>query len=223
MATGKRISESFLAGPGRPGLVSVVMPAFNREMLVADALDSLAAQDYRPLQIIVVDEGSSDATASVVLDWASKRSDLWVDLVRQSHRGAGAARNAGLMRAHGEFIYFLDSDDVAAPYSLSLLAGALQARPDRPFAAGHAIDTDLRGREISDDHSGMPDMRERDVPGCHWPLFTALYRRCALRQAGPFNDTLKTGGSLEMHRAAGDWFYGSPRRLLARLSRLVGR
>jgi glycosyltransferase involved in cell wall biosynthesis len=97
-----------------PPLVSVIIPLFNGERFLAAALDSVLAQTYRPLEIIVVDDGSSDAGADIA------RSHAGVHLVAQANAGNGAARNAGIARARGDLVAFLDQDDVWAPEKLDL-------------------------------------------------------------------------------------------------------
>jgi glycosyltransferase involved in cell wall biosynthesis len=94
---------------GRP-LVSVIVPTFNRATVLRDALESVVRQDVPHVETIVVDDGSTDGTAAVVASWPQA-----VHYVRQPHRGAAAARNAGVARATGRFIAFLDSDDVWLP------------------------------------------------------------------------------------------------------------
>ncbi len=191
--------DEFLAGPGQGGLVSAIIPAFNREALVVDALNSLAAQTYSQIQIIVVDDGSTDATAQVVKDWSSAHPDQSVELIRQSNGGASAARNAGLRKAQGEYVYFLDSDDVAEPFAIAFLHDALSNAPDKPFALGRVCNADIQGNILQEDYSGITHMRRDDLLRNHWLLFAALYRRSAVRASGPFNETLKMGEDTEFN------------------------
>lgn len=98
------------ANGSRPS-VSVIIPAFNRARLIGEAIESVLAQDYRPelLQIIVVDDGSSDGTGEVAGAYPG------VTVVRQENAGPPCARNAGIARANGEWVAFLDSDDLWLP------------------------------------------------------------------------------------------------------------
>ena len=94
-------------------LVSVVIPVYNGARFLDDALRSVFAQDYRPLEVIVVDDGSTDATPEVLARWPE------VIAIRQANAGVTAARNAGLARATGAFIALQDADDLWAPHKLS--------------------------------------------------------------------------------------------------------
>ena len=96
-------------------LVSVVMPAYNAEPYLADALDSALAQTHRQLEIIVVDDGSTDGTPDVLARYADEPR---VRAVRQENAGPAAARNRGLAEAQGQYVAFLDADDLWAPHKL---------------------------------------------------------------------------------------------------------
>ena len=103
-------------------LISVVVAAHDGERYIAAALDSAFAQDHTPIEVIVVDDGSTDATPQIV-------SGYPVRSIRQSTCGQGAAKNAGVAAARGELIAFLDHDDVWFPAKLSRQVEALRARP----------------------------------------------------------------------------------------------
>lgn len=103
------------------GVVSVIVPTYNRAHCITEALESVWQQTYRPVELIVVDDGSEDDTQAVLKKWKNDHSDdssFSVQVCRQRNRGAGAARNLGLIRSRGEYIQFLDSDDVLHPEKL---------------------------------------------------------------------------------------------------------
>jgi glycosyltransferase involved in cell wall biosynthesis len=102
------VNETFLPGAGVPGLVSVIVPCYNRADIVGETIDSLLAQSYQSFEIIVVDDGSTDNTRDVLLAYTDPR----VRYFFKSNGGLSAARNFGLDQAAGEFIAFLDSDDL---------------------------------------------------------------------------------------------------------------
>ena len=96
-------------------LVTVVVPTYNRASLIADALASVYEQTYRPLQLIVVDDGSTDDTNSVVSSWITGHAQVEnfsVKYISQDNQGGNVARNRGITEAAGEYVAFLDSDDL---------------------------------------------------------------------------------------------------------------
>ncbi len=107
-------------------LVSVIVPVHNGERFLAEALDSILAQEYEPLEVIVVDDGSTDRSAAI----AQARD---VRYYVQPNRGPGAARNTGVAAAQGELLAFLDQDDVYLPGKLALQAATLAERSEIGF------------------------------------------------------------------------------------------
>jgi glycosyltransferase involved in cell wall biosynthesis len=112
-------------GAGKYGLVSVVIPVYNRGDLLRRALASVASQSWRPIEAVVVDDGSAEDIGAVVAEFGGVAR-----LVRQANLGVTAARNRGLQEARGEFIAFLDSDDWWDPSKISAQVALLRARPD---------------------------------------------------------------------------------------------
>jgi glycosyltransferase involved in cell wall biosynthesis len=106
-------------------LVSVVIPAFNSEPFITNAIDSALTQDYANKEVIVVDDGSTDNTAELVKEYGSQ-----VNFIRQGNSGPGAARNRGVAASGGEYIAFLDSDDFWLPGKLTAQVNFLERRPD---------------------------------------------------------------------------------------------
>jgi glycosyltransferase involved in cell wall biosynthesis len=110
------------------GLVSVVLPVFDREATVASALASVLSQTYRQLELLVVDDGSTDSSVKVIEQFAA--ADPRVRFIRlPANEGRSAARNHALDAARGEFVTFLDSDDLYAPERLEALVGAARRFP----------------------------------------------------------------------------------------------
>lgn len=108
----------------RGPLVSVIVPVYNGERFLAAALESVLAQDYEPLEVIVVDDGSEDGSAAIA------RSFTGVVYLYQPNQGPSAARNAGIAAARGEFLAFFDADDLMMPSKLSVQVGYLLEHPD---------------------------------------------------------------------------------------------
>src|SRR4029079_14626008 len=101
------------------GLVSTVIPVHNRPHLLREAVASVLAQTYRPIEIIIVDDGSTDDTTSVADSLATERSGE-IMVIHQGNTGPGLAREAGRQAARGEFIQYLDSDDILLPRKFEL-------------------------------------------------------------------------------------------------------
>lgn len=108
--------------------VSVVIPVWNGQRYVAEAMDSVLAQTHQDLELIVVDDGSTDATASIVEAYA--RKDPRVRLVRQRNQGVASARNTGLEAAQGEWVACLDHDDVMLPHRLERQIAFIARHPE---------------------------------------------------------------------------------------------
>lgn len=109
--------------------VSVVLPTYNRASLLTRAVESVIAQTYADWELVVVDDGSTDDTATVAAIYASKLGVRFVYL-RQENRGSSAARNRGIEASRGRFIAFLDSDDEFAPAKLARQLALFERRPE---------------------------------------------------------------------------------------------
>lgn len=105
--------------------VSVIIPTYNRAWIVKEAIDSVFAQTYRDFELIVVDDGSTDDTCSVLNAFGSK-----ISVIRQGNQGVSAARNAGIKASNGRYIAFLDSDDCWLAEKLSVQVAFFNDRPD---------------------------------------------------------------------------------------------
>lgn len=118
--------EAGRAASGDPPRFSVVVPLYNKQAYVGDTLASIAAQSHPPLEVIVVDDGSTDDSATVV-----RGANLpGLRLIAQANAGAGAARNRGIAEASGEWIAFVDADDLWLGDHLATLAGLVRAYPE---------------------------------------------------------------------------------------------
>lgn len=122
--------------------VSVIVPLYDKEPYVRRALDSIAVQTFREFETIVVDDGSRDRGPEIVEAFADPRFRL----IRQSNAGPAAARNRGISEARGEFLAFLDADDVWRPRYLQRALEVLQSTPVKAFTAGYG---ELPDRDLS--------------------------------------------------------------------------
>jgi glycosyltransferase involved in cell wall biosynthesis len=122
---------------------SAIIPTYNRARLVCEAIDSALAQDVGPIQIVVIDDGSTDDTQSAIARYGSL-----VECIRQENRGPAAAKNVGIRSAAGEFVAFLDSDDLWLP---GKLRADLELFRELPWAdvAVSDCETWLEGKLVS--------------------------------------------------------------------------
>ncbi|MCX5518800.1 glycosyltransferase family A protein [Kaistia defluvii] len=118
-------------------LVSIVVPAYDAEPFIGEALDSLAAQTYREFEILVVDDGSRDRTARLVTEEAER--DSRIRLLSIPHSGVAAARNAGVRAARGSLVSFLDADDLWRPDRLERHVSLLGREPATDLIVGEVL------------------------------------------------------------------------------------
>lgn len=113
--------------------ITVVVPTFNSASFVERGLQSIVDQSYAPDHVIVSDDGSTDSTAAVVKRFADLNPHLNWQLVRNRHKGPGAARNAGIQAATTEWLAFLDSDDYWRPEKLDVVVQRIKGAPTANF------------------------------------------------------------------------------------------
>jgi glycosyltransferase involved in cell wall biosynthesis len=111
-----------------PGLVSTIVPVHDRPAMLVDAVESVLAQSYRPLEILIVDDGSTDDTPAVADALAADHPE--VQAIHIPNGGPGVAREAGRRQARGEFVQYLDSDDVLLSEKFQSQVRALSADPE---------------------------------------------------------------------------------------------
>ncbi len=174
---------------GKSPLVSVIMPAYNAESYLAEAIESVGSQAYDPLEVIVVDDGSTDGTAGV-----AKNSGKGVHYFLQMNRGAAAARNAGLRLARGEFIAFLDADDLWPEGTLRSELDILTEEEEIEVVLGL-----VQYVRNSQDLSGDRTLENFAKPTLFFSLGSALFRRQVFERVGHFDETLAQSEDL-------DWF-----------------
>lgn len=176
-------------------LVSVIIPVYNRERYLAEAIDSVFAQTYPAIELIVVDDGSTDRSAEVAQQYLPRLSYHY-----QSNGGIGSARNAGIALATGEFLAFLDSDDLWMTEKLSLQIAALTADPELDVVFGHV--QQFFSPEV--DESFRQRVRCPEKPIAGYLSNMLLIRRSTFLQVGLFQTELKTGIDIEWYTRAVD-------------------
>lgn len=145
-----------------PGLVSIVMPAYNAAEVIGEAITSVLAQTYSHWELLITDDGSTDATASVVRSFDDPR----IKLIQQCNQGVSEARNRSLDIASGEFITFLDADDALPPRSLESRVTMLEQNQDVDIVNGVFV---VCGPELS-------TYVKARYPGPYGPLLPRLLK-----------------------------------------------
>lgn len=176
---------------------SIVIPCYNAARFVGESIRSSLAQTDGDLEVLVVDDGSTDGSAEVV---AALSDDTRVRLIRQTNQGVGAARNAGLAAARGEFINFLDADDLLEPEKLALQGRLLIENPELGLVLcnGRVIDAD---GQITAEHlivprrfTGLPPLFDVLFCGGQFPPLVPLLRRSLAIEAGGFSTDRAVSG-----------------------------
>jgi glycosyltransferase involved in cell wall biosynthesis len=173
-----------------PQLISVIVPVHNGERYLGEALASIFAQDYRPIEVIVVDDGSTDGTAAIA------RSFLDIRYFHEEKQGRAVAINTGIESSRGEYIAFLDADDIWLPDVLSIQIEYLVKHPETGGVCG-------RMRNFLDPGAICPSWIDPDTllrPTDFYSTCTMLARRSLFEAVGNFNPTYKQGQDLE-------WFF----------------
>ncbi|MEP6997163.1 MAG: glycoside hydrolase family 99-like domain-containing protein [Betaproteobacteria bacterium] len=192
----------------RPPRISVVMPAYNHERFVRMALDSVVAQTLDDLEIVVIDDGSSDGTAAILDAFVAQCTRYPVTVVHQPNEGAYAAINHGMALARGEIISIINSDDMYAPTRLAKLLSAMDEH-GAGFAFSGTRFIDDEGAEFADDSSYVGQLRD-DIARCKTapnPLHELLSSNVAI-STGNFcfrRDLLTTIGGFGSFRMCHDW------------------
>lgn len=176
-------------------LISVVIPCYDREKYIEAAIDSVLAQEYHPLEIIIVDDGSRDSSIEIIERFGSA-----VTLIRQENAGAAAARNTGVRNSLGTFLSFLDSDDLWADDKLAKQLDVMTRQPEIDLAFAHA--EEFISPELADDVANTIRCREGAMPARLQS--TMLIRREAFLKVGFFDETLTIGEGIDWLARAND-------------------
>jgi GT2 family glycosyltransferase len=171
-------------------LVSIIMPCHDAEAHLPSSVGSVLAQSHPDWELIAVDDGSLDDT----LTWLRRQSDPRIQVLTQSNQGVSAARNAGLSKARGAYIAFLDSDDTWDAGFLRAMVNAVQAKPDAVLAYCGWQNVGLpggRGQPFVPPDYESDTKAETLFAGCRWPIHAVLVKREAVLAAGGFDTSLK--------------------------------
>lgn len=173
--------------------VSVIIPTYNRADFIGETIESVLKQTYKYFEIIVVDDGSSDNTRSIVEDYITKNPDK-IKYFYQDNQGVSAARNAGITRSSGELLYFLDSDDLLIPGCFLLQTKAFDGNPNAGLIYGKTSLVDRNGETIRKiffnrkHRSG--NIFEDLLFGSFIHTCASMFRRECLNRVGYFDETI---------------------------------
>jgi glycosyltransferase involved in cell wall biosynthesis len=174
--------------------VSVIIPAFNAAAFIEAAILSAVGQTVQPFEILVVDDGSTDATAEIAAGFSPK-----VRVILRPHLGGSSTLNVGVEQAQSEMLAFLDADDVWSKQKLELQLNFLRQHHDVDAVFCHVIPFD--------DNEGIPDIsstdaNKRKMPGLN--KSSMLIRASAFHSVGPFNLNFKIADFPEWYARAKD-------------------
>lgn len=189
-------------------LVSIVIPTYNRAHYITDALESVRAQNYRPLEVIIVDDGSTDDTEAVVQSWVNTHatSGLKIVLKEQNNAGAPAARNYGLRISTGNWVKFLDSDDVLHPACIETQVKVSQALDEHEIVFGDLGVIHDYGAQQPKEYTS--EYYDPPVPGTgsfEYLIYhvvntpTPLHCRHFLDEVGGFKEGIEKGQEYDLH------------------------
>ena len=172
--------------PSKP-LVSVIIPTYNRGWFLAEAIDSVLAQDFKDYEVIVVDDGSTDNTREILDTYGQD-----IIVLRQANKGVSTARNRGIAEAGGQLVAFLDSDDLWLPRKLSRQVDYFNLNPDTVINQTEEIwmrnDVRVNPKDRHRKPSGM--IFERSLELCLVSPSAVMIQRTLFDAVGVFDDNL---------------------------------
>ena len=183
-----------------PPLVSILIPAYNAELYLRECLESACAQTYANCEVIMVDDGSTDSTYKLALRFESKMCRM----VRQENRGQAGALNTGMLLAQGEYIQFLDADDVLHPEKVAAQVDRLQPADPSAVATGawsrfgsNIVDAQFTPEPIWRDLSPTEWLIESWMGGGMMHVAAWLIPHDVAERAGRWNETLTMAANLD--------------------------
>ena len=167
-------------------LVSVIIPVFNAERFLSDSLNSVLSQGYANLELIMVDDGSTDGSREII-----ERTPGNIRYLRQENSGPAAARNRGIETAVGDILAFQDADDIWPPRKLEIQLAVLDRDPTFEIVMGQV--------QRVQSSEGEAELENMNAPCFAVNLGASIFRRSAFEQVGPFDEQLRFSEDV-------DWF-----------------
>jgi glycosyltransferase involved in cell wall biosynthesis len=176
-------------------LVTVIIGAYNAERYLAEAIDSVLAQTHPRLELIVVDDGSTDGSGRIAESYGDP-----VRCIRQENGGMAAARNRAIPEARGDYLAFLDADDRFPPDKLRSQLAVFEAQPELDVVYGHV--TEFLSPDLDEAARALLRAPEHDVP---WPTPNLmLVKRESFLRVGLFSTELKVGIGVDWYARANE-------------------
>ncbi len=205
------------------GLVSVVTPTYNRASYLAEAIESVLGQTYSHLEYHIVDDGSTDDTDAVIERY---KADPRIRCYKQDKKGTGPARNVGLQHARGEFICFMDSDDLWVKDKLETQVAILQNNPEFDIVYGDFQDMDENGNDLptpeAKRYSGY--IVDKLVMDNFVTNITAMFRRKCYDELGGMDDALPRSDDYDLYlRYSTRYKFFYDARVYARVRQTAGQ
>jgi glycosyltransferase involved in cell wall biosynthesis len=167
-------------------IVSVIMPVYNQAPYIGEAIESVLRQTYTGWQLIIVNDGSTDATADVIHQYNHPR----IHYQYQVNQGVSRARNVGIRAASGAYITFLDADDAMHPEKIALQVSHLQSNSDLGLSYHSSIEMDMTGRKLALYRAPAKVTLENLLTGFPFTMNDFMVRKAYLDTTGGFNEAL---------------------------------
>lgn len=170
--------------------ISIIIPVFNTEKYLAEAIESVLSQTLKPTEIIVVDDGSTDKSVEI-----ARQFEPLVRIISQANKGVGAARNVGIQETSGDFLAFLDADDFWTENKLEIQLSYLENNPKTDMVFGYV--EQFISSELPDEHKSNLKSELDKMQG--FVAGAMLIKKTTFLKAGFFNEKLELGEFI-------DWF-----------------
>lgn len=185
-------------------LVSIILPSFNKDAFVGQAIQSVVDQTYADWELLIVDDHSTDGSLAVIEAWKQKDARIHSRINDSGVKGGSACRNIGLEMARGQFAMFFDADDLLAPYCLFQRLEMLKKQPELDFGVfpmatlfEHIGDSASMWNSFEGDH--LKRFLAHDLP---WQTMMPMWRVAALNTLGGFDSSFQRLQDVELHTRA---------------------
>ena len=172
------------------GWVSLIIPCYNGESFLREAIDCALGQTWPNVEVVVVDDGSTDQSAEILREYGAR-----IRVVSQANRGLPAARNSGIRSSRGEFLCFLDVDDYLSPeYAQTMAEALISSRATVAYCGWQNIGAHGRSNDpyVPPDYEAGSKLESFLRSASPWPVHAAMVRADVLRETGGFNESLPT-------------------------------